>query len=142
MFKTQLSSNLVAEKILIAIIWIVTILVWRSVPGYFSPFLLLILVFLFVLYSVYIVYIAAVNVAYDASNLFISDRKTEKIIPLSNITHIKRSISFSSPRTRWKITYLGNDRIEEDLYFYAEDIVVMNAFIKAVRMQNPIAQFD
>lgn len=141
-FKTQLSSNLVPEKVLIAVVWIITVMAWKSIPGLFSPFLVILTVFILVLYSIYIVYIAAVNISYDNAHLFIADRKTELIILLVNITEVKRSFSIASPRTRWKITYIDQLGAEAELYFYPESNAAMIPFTRVVRMRNPIARCD
>lgn len=145
MFKTQLSSNLVPEKVLIAIVWVIAFFSWQSVPRFFSPFVVILIVFILVLYSiyiVYIVYIAAVNISYDAHHLFIADRKTERIIPLANVTQVKRSFSIVSPRTRWRIIYVDPEGTEAELFFYPEDSTAMAVFVRIVRKENPIANCD
>lgn len=142
LFKTQLSSNLVPEKVLIAAVWVIAIFSWQSVPGFFSPFVVILLAFILVLYSIYIVYIAAINISYDARHLFIADRKTERIIPLANVTQVKRSFNLASPRTRWRITYVDPDGTEAELFFYPDDSVAMTVFVRTVRKENPIADCD
>jgi hypothetical protein len=142
LFKTQLSSNLVPEKVLIALVWVIAFFSWQSVPGFFSPFVVIFLAFILVLYSIYIVYIAAINISYDAHHLFIADRKTERIIPLANVTQVKRSFSIASPRTRWRIIYVDPEGIEAELFFYPEDNMAMAVFTRIVRKENPIANCD
>jgi len=115
---------------------------WKSIPGFFSPFLVILTVFILVLYSIYIVYIAATNISYDGSHLFIADRKTERIILLSNIKEVRRSFSIASPRTRWKIAYIDHNGLDCELYFYPENNAAMVPFIRVVRMKNPIARCD
>jgi hypothetical protein len=141
-FKTQLSSNLVPEKVLIAIVWVITIMAWKEIPGLFSPFLVILVVFILVLYSIYIVYVAAINISYDGLHLFVTDRKTERIIPLANIKEVKRSFSLASPRTRWKISYADYYQVEGELYFYPEDSAAMAEFIRVVRKHNPFVRCD
>jgi hypothetical protein len=79
---------------------------------------------------------APINVAYDEALLFITDRKTEKIIPLKSITHIGLVPGNVAFRKRWEITY-AEKGIEECLFFYPKDgTETVASFVKAVRAQN------
>ena len=80
---------------------------------------------------------AHLNIAFDASLAYISDRKTERIIALKNITHIKPASNFAVLRKRWQISYTENG-IEEELYFYPANDTAVQQLIKAVRAQNPL----
>ena len=138
MFKTQLSSNLIPEKVVIAV---VPVLAFFSV-GAMMP-ILTILVFLLMLilvpYSIYTIYMTPLNITYDASFVFITDRKTEKIITLKSITQIQPVTGYGSLRKRWQISYVENG-LEEEIFFYPkEGVSSLLSFTKAVRAQNPIA---
>ena len=80
---------------------------------------------------------ASLNVSYDAAFVFVTDRKTEKIIKLENIKEIKKGFHLASPRTRWKIVYIDYDLLEEELNFYPKDDYAMIDFIKTVRQIKP-----
>ena len=138
MFQTKLSSNLIPEKVVIAV---VPVLAFCSL-GAMMP-ILTVLVFLLLLilvpYSIYTIYMAPLNISYDASFVFITDRKTEKIITLKSIKQIQPVTSYLSLRKRWQISYVENDA-EEELFFYPiEGESSLRSFIKAVRAQNPMA---
>lgn len=136
MFKTQLSNNLIAEKIVIAVVPVITFFSWAAMP-----LIIAILVFLLMLmlvpYSIYTIYMAHLNIAFDASLAYITDRKTERIIALKSIIRIKPVSNFSILRRRWQLNYVENG-LEEELFFYPADNTVVQQFIKAVRSQNPM----
>lgn len=136
MHKTQLSSNLVGEKIFTALAWPVSFVIWPLLPMPL-PVILLLTTVLFVLYSIYNIYFAVVNVSYDATCLFITDRKKEKIIKLESITQVDRSPYYGGWRKRWKLTYTENG-VEESMLFYPlNDTISLVPFIKQVKHQNP-----
>jgi hypothetical protein len=110
-------------------------------PGFLGPFLAILLTVIFVLYGIYILYFVAVNVSYDASFLYIADRKTEKIIPFEKVTSIKRASSPLSLRIRWRIAYIDMTSVEDELYFYPEANGAITDFAKAVRRQNPAVEY-
>jgi len=142
LFKTQLSSSLIPEKILIVLVWIITFFSFSAVALYLPLLPIIIIILLLVLYSVYVVYMASLNVSYDAAFVFVTDRKTEKIIKLENIKEIKKSFHPASPRTRWKIVYIDYDLVEEELNFYPKDDDAMFEFIKTARQIKPTIDCD
>ncbi len=142
MFKTQLSSNLIPEKILIVLVWIITFFSFSAVALYLPLLPIIIIIVLLVLYSVYVVYMASLNVSYDAAFVFVTDRKTEKIIKLNNIKEIKKSFHPASPRTRWKIVYIDYNLLEEELNFYPQDYYALIDFIKTARQIKPTIDCD
>jgi hypothetical protein len=105
------------------------------------PPVITVLVFLLMLmlvpYSIYTIYMAHLNIAFDASLAYITDRKTERIIALKSITSIKPVSNVAILRKRWQISYVENV-IEEELFFYPADNAVVQQFVKAVRVQNPM----
>jgi len=138
LFRTQLSSDLIIEKALIALVWLITFFCWTSVPGYFLPFITLFLAFIFCLYSIYIIYFAAVNASYDSSYLFVTDRKTEIIISLKSIACIEQVYSYKSFRKKLKITYTENG-VDEELALYPKGgATELARFINAVKAQNSL----
>ncbi len=151
MFKTQLSSNLIAEKVVIAIVPVIAFFSWTALPmivaAIFSwtalPIILAVTIFLLMIvlvpYSIYTIYMAPLNISYDASFVFITDRKTEKIITLKSITQVQPISNYASLRKRWQITYVENG-LEEEIFFYPmEGASNLLSFIKTVRAQNPMA---
>ena len=136
MFKTQLSASLIPEKIIIAIVPIATFFSFSLMPVIIG-ILVLLLMLMLVPYSIYTIYMAHLNISFDGSLAYITDRKTERIILLKNITHIKPVSNFAILRKRWQLNYTENG-IEEELYFYPADNSVVERFIKAVRMKNPM----
>jgi hypothetical protein len=138
LFKTQLSSNLIPEKVVIAVVPIITFLCWTALPIMIAVAVFLLMLSL-VPYSIYTIYMAPLNIAYDASFVFITDRKTEKIITLKSITQIQPVTGYGSLRKRWQIAYVENG-LEEEIFFYPkEGAASLLSFIKAVRVQNPMA---
>ncbi|MBS1529980.1 MAG: hypothetical protein JSU01_06715 [Bacteroidetes bacterium] len=136
MFKTQLSASLIPEKIIIAVVPVLTFFSFSAMPLIIG-ILVLLLMLMLVPYSIYTIYMAHLNIAFDGSLAYITDRKTERLIALKNITHIKPVSNFAVLRKRWQVTYIENG-VEEDLYFYPADNSVVQLFIKAVRAQNPL----
>jgi hypothetical protein len=151
LFKTQLSSSLIPEKVVIAVVPVVAFFSWTALPivvaVIFSwtalPIILAVTIFLLMIvlvpYSIYTIYMAPLNISYDASFLFITDRKTEKIITLKSITQVQPVSNYASLRKRWQINYLENG-LEEQIFFYPkEGTGSLLSFIKAVKVQNPMA---
>jgi len=99
--------------------------------------LIVLLMLMLVPYSIYTIYMAHLNIAFDGSFAFITDRKTERIIALKNITSIKPASNFAVLRKRWQISYIENE-LEEELFFYPADNTSIQQFIKVVRAQNPL----
>ena len=152
MFKTQLSSNLIPEKVVIAVVPVIAFFGWTTLPiivaVIFSwtalPIILAVTLFLVIIvlvpYSIYTIYMAPLNISYDASFVFITDRKTEKIIALKSITQVQPISNYASLRKRWQINYVENG-LEEQIFFYPkEGPSSLLSFIKAVRVQNPTAR--
>lgn len=101
------------------------------------PFILFPATIIFVLISIYNIYFVVVNVSYDATCLFITDRKKEKIIKLQSIIQIERSPYYGGWRKRWKLTYSENG-IDVYLLFYPlDDAISLVPFVKEVKDQNP-----
>jgi len=136
LFKAQLSASLIPEKVIIAIVPPITFFSFSLMPVVIGILVLLLMVML-VPYSIYTIYMSHLNIAFDASLAYITDRKTERIIALKNIKHIKPVSNFTVLRKRWQITHVENS-LEEELYFYPADDAAVQQFIKAVRSQNPL----
>jgi hypothetical protein len=136
MFQSQLSSKLIPEKIIIAVVPVITFFSFSAMPVIISILVLLLMLMLFP-YSIYTIYMAHLNIAFDASLAYITDRKTERIIALKSITGIKPVSNAAILRKRWEISYLENG-IEEELFFYPADNTALQQFIKTVRTQNPM----
>ncbi|MFI5163351.1 MAG: hypothetical protein ACHQHN_18880 [Sphingobacteriales bacterium] len=138
MFKTQLSSNLISEKVVIAVVPVITFFSWTALPIMIAVAVFLLMLIL-VPYSIYTIYMAPLNISYDASFVFITDRKTEKIITLKSISQIRPVSSYGSLRKGWEICYIENG-VEEELFFHPIDGPgSLLPFMKAVRAQNPMA---
>jgi hypothetical protein len=138
LFKTQLSSNLIPEKVVIAVVPVITFFSWTALPIMVAVVVFLLMLIL-VPYSIYTIYMAPLNISYDDSFVFITDRKTEKIITLKSIRQIQPVTSYGSLRKRWQISYVENG-LEEEIFFYPkEGVNSLLLFIKAVRAQNPMA---
>ena len=123
-------------------VWIITFFSFSAVALYLPLLPIIIIILLLVLYSVYVVYMASLNVSYDAAFVFVTDRKTEKIIKLENIKEIKKSFHMASPRTRWKIVYIDYDLLEEEIDFFPENNVAMMEFIKIARQIKPTIEWQ
>ena len=136
MFKTQLSNNLIAEKVVIAVVPVITFFSWTAMP-----LIIAILVFLLMLmlvpYSIYTIYMAHLNIAFDATLMYVTDRKTERIVTLKSIRSIKPVSNFVLLRKQWQLSYIENG-LEEEILFYPADNSVIHDFIKTVRVQNPM----
>jgi uncharacterized membrane protein len=94
MVKKKLSSNLIAEKIVLILVLIITILFWISIPE--IPVIVFLLVLVFIAYSVYAIYFVVSNLSYDDSFLYIKDRKQEKVVELKKIVQIKLTPYYGS----------------------------------------------
>ena len=140
MFKTQLSNNLIAEKVVIAAVPLITFFSWTAMPLIIAVLVFLLMLML-VPYSIYTIYMAHLNIAFDVSLAYITDRKTERIIALKNIRSIKPASNFAVLRKRWQISYVENG-IEEELFFYLADNSAVQQFIKTVRVQNPMVHYQ
>jgi hypothetical protein len=136
LFKTQLSNNLIAEKVVIAVVPVITFFSWTAMPLVVA-ILVLLLMLMLVPYSIYTIYMAHLNIAFDATLVYITDRKTERIIALKSIRSIKPVSNFAIFRKQWQISY-AESGLEEELLFYPADDSVIQQFIKAVRNQNPL----
>lgn len=136
MFKTQLSSGLIPEKITIAVVPIITFFSWTAMqPIVAVPVFLMMLIL--VPYSIYTIYMSHLNITFDASFAFVTDRKTERIIALKKLMSIQPASNFAILRKRWQISYMENG-IQEYLFFYPTNTSVMQQFIKTIRAQNPL----
>lgn len=136
MFKTQLSNNLIAEKVVIAVVPVITFFSWTAMPLIIA-LLVFLLMLMLVPYSIYTIYMAHLNIAFDASLAYITDRKTERIIALKSIRSIKPVSNFALLRKQWQLNYVENS-LEEEILFYPADNAVIHDFIKTVRIQNPM----
>ena len=121
---------------MIAVVPVITFFSWTAMP-----LIIAILVFLLMLmlvpYSIYTIYMAHLNIAFDATLMYITDRKTERIVPLKSITRIKPVSNFAILRKQWQLNYVENG-LEEEMSFYPADNSAVQQFIKAVRAQNPL----
>lgn len=136
LFRTQLSSNLIPEKVVIAVVPVVTFLSWAALPVIVAASLFFLMLIL-VPYSIYTIYMAPLSISYDESFLFVTSRKTEKIIKLKDISRIEPSASYSSLRKRWQISYTENG-VEQELFFNPNDTTDVARFKKVARAQNPM----
>ncbi|MFB9845372.1 hypothetical protein [Mucilaginibacter ginsenosidivorans] len=136
MFKTQLSSNLIPEKVIIAVVPVITFFSWAALPAIVAA-LLFVLMLVLVPYSIYTIYMAPLNLSYDESFLFVTSRKTEKIIRLKDIIRIEPSAGYTSLRKRWQISYAENSA-EQELFFYPNDTADVSRFKKVARAKNPM----
>jgi hypothetical protein len=136
LFKTQLSSNLIPEKIIIAVVPVITFFSWAALPVVVAT-LLFVLMLILVPYSIYTIYMAPLNISYDGSFLFVTNRKTEKIIKLKDISSIEPLSNYSSLRKRWQISYTEKEG-EQELSFYPNDATAISRFKKVARAQNPM----
>lgn len=115
---------------------VITFFSWAALPVVVAA-LLFVLMLLLVPYSIYTVYMAPLNISYDASFLFMTNRKTEKIIRLKDISHIEPAANYTSLRKRWQLRYTENGA-EKELYFYPNDTTAIMRFKKVARAQNPM----
>jgi len=136
LFKTQLSNNLIAEKVVIAVVPVITFFSWTAMPPIIA-ILVFLLMLMLVPYSIYTIYMAHLNIAFDATLMYITDRKTERIVPLKSITRIKPVSNFAILRKQWQLNYVENG-LEEEMSFYPADNSAVQQFIKAVRARNPL----
>ncbi|HJP63473.1 MAG TPA: hypothetical protein VJ844_08535 [Mucilaginibacter sp.] len=136
LFKTQLSNDLIPEKVVIAVVPVITFLSWAALPVIVAASLLLLMLIL-VPYSIYTIYMAPLNISYDGSFLFMTNRKTEKIIRLKDINRIEPAASYSSLRKRWQVSYTENG-VEQELFFYPTNTTAIMQFKKVAGAQNPM----
>jgi hypothetical protein len=141
MVRTQLSSNFLAERIVIVIAVIITLpllLIIKDLPDY-SPlvFIVCVIVYGFCGLSIYMGYYVVSNIAYDDLALYIKFKKQEKSIPLKDVVEIKMTARWGSWRRQWRIMYIENNH-EQKAYFYAKyGLISLRRFVKAVKSQNP-----
>lgn len=137
MIKKQLSSNLLAEKILIAIVLITTLPVLLVIYDYPAIGIFIAIIYVFCWFSLHTIYSVVSDVSYDESQLYIKHKKREKSIELRNIDQIKLTARWGSWRSQWRITYIENKE-EKKVYFYLKyGLVSLMPFVKAVKRQNP-----
>lgn len=136
MFKTQLSNNLIAEKVVIAIVPVITFFSWTAMPLIIAMLVFLLMLML-VPYSIYTIYMAHLNIAFDATLMYVTDRKTERIVPLKSIRSIKPVSNFAILRKQWQLNYVENN-LEEEILFYPADNATIQQFIGTVKAQNPL----
>jgi len=135
LIKHQLSSNLIAEKIITFVLIIIAPLLWIGIPE--IPIVLFILALVFAIYSFYTIYFVVSSAVFDDTCLFARNRKAEKVINLKNITQIKLTPYYGSFRNMWKIQYIENDQQKSILIFLKNGLVSLTPFVKAVRSKNP-----
>ncbi|MBV8388623.1 MAG: hypothetical protein JO080_02360 [Mucilaginibacter sp.] len=87
MIKKQLSSHLIAEKIVIVIALIIIIFFLISIPEIPAIFPLIALVF--VVFGIYTIYFVVSNISYDDSYIYIKSRKQNKAVELKRIIQVK-----------------------------------------------------
>src|ERR1700744_1964570 len=87
--RKELSSNLLAEKIVIISVLLITLPFWLIVNEYPGISIFLILILIFCGYSVYTIYFVVCDLSYTDEYLFIKYRKTEWHIELKQIVQIK-----------------------------------------------------
>jgi|GEM_PF-1092884 hypothetical protein len=137
MLKKQLSSNLLAEKIVITLILIITQPFWIGVNEYPAISILLILILIFCGYSLYTVYFVVSNLSYDDSHLYLKYRKQQNCIELKKIIQVKLTPYWGSWRSQWKVKYVQDNK-EISVYFYLKyGFFSLNPFVKAIKNQNP-----
>lgn len=135
MIKKQLSSNLIAEKIVFAIALIIIIFFLIAIPE--IPTLFPLIALIFIGYGIYTIYFVVSNISYDDSYVYIKNRKQDKVVELKRIIQIKLTPYKGSWRQQWKIKYLENG-MEESLFFYLKyGLISLRPFIKIVKSQNP-----
>jgi hypothetical protein len=132
--RKQLSSNLLAEKIVQVIVLLLIVFLWTVVLQAMVFFIVFLILWS---YSVYVVYFLAKNVSYDESNLYIKIRNQEKVIDLKNITQIKLVPRSGSWRRLWRIRYLNNNQEQSVLLLLRYGIFSLRQFVKVVKIKNP-----
>ena len=121
---------------MIAVVPVITFFSWTAMPIVIAVLVFLLMLML-VPYSIYTIYMAHLNISFDGSLAYITNRKTERIIALKSITHIQPASNVAIMRKRWQITYADNG-VEEELFFYPADNPAIQQFIQTVKSQNPL----
>ncbi len=133
----QLSSNLLAEKIVIITGFLLSTLVYLIIPDFLILYLI---VLIFIGLSVYSVYFLVSNISYDENYLYLKQKKEQKTVELNNIIQIKITPHWGSWRRMWKVKYVENEK-EGNLYFYLKyGYFTLNPFIKQVKLKNPFVE--
>jgi hypothetical protein len=137
MVRTQLSSNFLAEKIVIVIVVIITLpflFTIKDSPGYG---ILLFIVYGFCGLSIYTAYYEVSDIAYDDLSLYIKFKKQEKSIKLKDISQIKLTARWGSWRKQWGIVYIENNEEKRAYCYLKYGLISLTPFVKAVKRQNP-----
>lgn len=135
MVKKRLTSNLIAEKIVLTIVLIITIFLWVAIPE--IPLIFILLILIFVGYNVYTMYFVVNNISYDELDMFIKNGKQEKVVELKQVSQIKLTPYYGSWRNKWKIKYILNDKEEHVFFFSKYGLISLKPFVKIVKAQNP-----
>ncbi|MEO6850276.1 MAG: hypothetical protein ABI203_05005 [Mucilaginibacter sp.] len=137
----QLSSNLLAEKTVVTLVLIISQPFWIVISDFPAISIILVLILALCGYSLYAIYFIISDISYDENQLYITHRKQQKCIQLSNITLIKITPYWGSWRPQWKVKYVENG-IEETTFFYLKyGLISLKPFIKAVKVQNPSVDY-
>jgi len=137
MVRTQLSSNFLAEKIVIVIVVIITLPFLLVIKDYPVIGILLFIVYGFCGLSLYTAYNVVSNIAYDDLSLYVKFKKQEKSIPLKDIIEIKLTARWGSWRQQWRIVYTENKEEKRAYCYLKYGLISLTPFTKAVKRQNP-----
>ena len=134
---TDLSSNLLAEKMVISVLLIISLPFWFMVSDYPAIIILLLLLVSFCGFSIYVIKFVVSNICYDVDFIYIQYGKQNFKAELSKIQQIKTTPNWGSWRTQWRLMYLENGK-ECYAYFYSKyGFFSLKPFIKLVKAKNP-----
>ena len=134
---TDLSSNLLAEKMVTSVLLIISLPFWFIVSEYPAILILLLLLVSFCGFSIYVIKFVVSDIFYDDDFIYIQNRKQKFKAELSKIQQIKTTPNWGSWRTQWRLIYLENGK-ECYAYFYSKyGFFSLKPFIKLVKAKNP-----
>ena len=136
MVRTQLSSNFLAEKIVIIVVVIIPLPFLFAIKDYPAIGILLFIVYGFCSLSIYTAYYEVSDIVYDDLSLYIKFKKQEKAIPLKEITEIKLTARWGSWRKQWGIVYIENNEEKRAYCYLKYGLISLAPFVKAVKRQN------
>ena len=129
-----LSSNLLAEKLLILLSIIFDIFLWSL---HIIPIIFLLLILIFIVYGLYTMFFVVKHIKYDDGGCVIINKLNEKNVSFNNITKIQITPYYGSWRTMWRMVYLEKDK-EESVLFYAKyGLISLDKFITTIKDVNP-----
>jgi len=137
MIRTQLSSNFLAEKIVIAIVVTITLPFLPYVKDSPEIGVLLFIVYGFCGVIICTAYYKVADIAYDDLSLYIKFKKQEKSIKLTDIIQIKLTASSGGWRKQWVIVYIENNEEKRAYFCLKYGLISLRPFVKAVKHQNP-----